>query len=453
MSVLGLGAPGAGAMTSQPNDPGLPLQWNLQMIGAPQVWPVATGTGITIAIVDSGVDLGHEDLRTKVIGHATCVGSNGDVTKCDGSGNAGQDDNGHGTHVAGIAAAATDNGLGVAGVAPDASILDVKVLAQSCDPLNGCDATGSADDVAAGIKYAADHGAAVINLSLGNASQSVIGPAFQSAIDYAFNKGAIPVISAGNNYVLPSGGALNAIVVGALARDGTKASYANSIGDAQWGLMAPGGEPDTAAGCQSHPIGVLSTYLNGYACLAGTSMAAPHVAGAAAILRSMGVSQKDTISRLLGTARKIAPAAVYGAGALDLAAAAGVTATTTTAPPVTTPDQGSQSTGEPAPGGITSSSSAPPTNSSSSVAPAPPGDLSGPTATAPAGVITLPGQRAAGPPPGGVVTRTAPSKGAVSTGLVAFAVVMAAGVSAAVGWFFLGGSHWARRTPRRPRDQ
>src|SRR5204863_3661510 len=142
----------ARAVPAQPNDPGFPLQWNLQMIGAPAAWSRGTGDKITIAIVDSGVDLAHPDLKDKVIGHVNCVGSGGDESKCvDG----GQDDNGHGTHVAGIAAAITNNGQGIAGVAPDAAILDVKVLSQSCDPVMGCDATGTTDDVAAGIKYAA----------------------------------------------------------------------------------------------------------------------------------------------------------------------------------------------------------------------------------------------------------------------------------------------------------
>src|SRR2546423_3627005 len=141
-SVVGGGS--ARAVPADPNDPGFPLQWNLQMIGAPAAWQHATGSGVTIAIVDSGVDLTHPELKDKVIGHVTCVGSAGDESKCvDG----GQDDNGHGTHVAGIAAASTVNGAGVAGVAPDAAILDVKVLTQSCDPLTaGCDATGSTDD-------------------------------------------------------------------------------------------------------------------------------------------------------------------------------------------------------------------------------------------------------------------------------------------------------------------
>ena len=445
-SFAGGGTARATPIPSEPSDPGFPLQWNLQMVGAPAAWQHGTGSGVTIAVVDSGVDLTHPELKDKVIGHVTCVGSAGDESKCvDG----GQDDNGHGTHVAGIAAATTNNGAGIAGVAPDAAILDVKVLTQSCDPVMGCDATGTADDVAAGIKFAADHGASVINLSLGNASQSVFGPAFQSAIDYAFGKGAIPVIAAGNNFVLPSGGALNAIVVGALDKSGTKASYSNGVGDAKWALMGPGGESDDSTTCANDPNGILSTYLGGYACLAGTSMAAPHVAGAAALLLSTpeySLSPQKVIDRLLATAKPVASCIVCGSGALDMAAAAsGATTTTTSAG-----DQSDLSTGPASPTSLDSSASSDSSSSSTEAPPAsaPSGDLGGPTSTTPAGVITLPNQRAAGSP-GGVTVHTPNKKGDVSAGLIAGAVALAAGVSTAVLLFFFRGSTWARRTPRR----
>jgi len=96
------------------------LQWGLERIGAPDAWSQATGRGVTIAVVDSGVDLQHQDLRAKVIGQVSCIGANGDEDRCTGSA---QDDNGHGTHVAGIVSAVTGNRIGVAGVAPAARVL------------------------------------------------------------------------------------------------------------------------------------------------------------------------------------------------------------------------------------------------------------------------------------------------------------------------------------------
>ncbi len=420
----------ASATPSEPNDPAFALQWNLGMIGAPEAWQAATGFGATVAIVDSGVDLQHEDLANKIVGAVSCIGANGDPSKCAPGG---QDDNGHGTHVAGIVAAATDNGRGVAGVAPDASILAVKVLDDT--------GSGSGTDVAAGIKYAADHGAAVINLSLGNVTQSVLGSSFQDALDYAFAKGALPVIAAGNNFVLPSGPIRHAIVVGALDRNGTRASYSD-IPTSQWVIMAPGGElGESDTSCQTAPVGVLSTYLGGYACLAGTSMAAPHVSGAAAVLRSQGYDAPGKIAdRLLATARVLSTTAGDGAGALDLAAAAGEPATPA---PGTTPDT-STTASDPAPGVTTSTDG---TASSSSSSSAPTGDATGPSPTSPP-VVSLPGQqRAAAPPAGRLTARSSGDDADVSSGVVAIAVVMAGGVSVATAWLFVRGHSWARRTP------
>lgn len=421
----------ARATPTTPKDPAFNLQWNLRMIGAPAAWQVATGFGTTIAIVDSGVDLGHEDLASKIVGDVTCVGSGGNSAKCKPGG---QDDYGHGTHVAGTAAASTDNGTGVAGVAPDASILAVKVL--------GSDGSGAGDDVAAGIKYAADHGAAVINLSLGNVSQSLIGSSFQGALDYAFNKGALPIIAAGNSFVLPSGPISHAIVVGALNRTGLKASYSN-ISSSQWVIAAPGGEPDdTEDTCSSSPAGVLSTYfMNRYACLAGTSMAAPHVSGAAAVLRGTGLTAQQTVDKLLSTARNLPTTSLDGAGALDLAAAVGEPPTP---PPSTTPEQ--TTVPEPSSGPVGGGGG----GGGGEIAVTPSGDVSGPTSTSPAGLIDPPGQRAAAPPAGRVTTRS-PRNNDLSAGIVAVAVVMAAGVSAALGWLFFRGQSWARRTPRLDR--
>jgi subtilisin family serine protease len=418
-------AASARAVPATPNDPAFPLQWNLRMIGAPSAWQVATGAGSTIAVVDTGVDLKHEDLKNKIVGHANCIGAGALGHACTDGSNAGQDDNGHGTHVAGIAAAATDNQTGVAGTAPGASILAVKVLDSG--------GSGSPDDVAAGIRYATDHGATVINLSLGNISQSLFGPSFQSALDYAFTHGALPVIAAGNNFVLPSGPITDAIVVGALNRAGLKASYSN-LQSSQWSIMAPGGEPDdTSDTCSTAPQGVLSTYLSDYACLSGTSMAAPHVSGAAAVVRNTGLTDPQSIvDKLRSTARSLPTTGLDGAGALDLAAAVGQ-------PPTPAPGDATTTT---APSGDDVGGS----ESSSSSAAAPPGDLGTPSPDS-AAAITLPTQRAAAPS-GRVTTRTpGNSDDGLSTGVVAVAVVMASGVSIALAWLLFRGQGWARRTP------
>ena len=167
------------ALDTIPNDPTWDLQYNLRAIHAPQGWDYATGSSaITIAILDSGVDLSHPDLAGKLLPGYDFVNTD----------SLPQDDFGHGTHVAGIAAASANNGIGVAGVSWGARILPVKVLNSG--------GGGSMSVVAQGITWAADQGAQVINLSLGgsNSSQTLI-----SAIDYAIAKGVIIVASAGNN--------------------------------------------------------------------------------------------------------------------------------------------------------------------------------------------------------------------------------------------------------------
>src|SRR2546423_13964691 len=118
--VAGLTLTPAGAS----NDPGYAKQWNLEKIGAPAAWARTTGAHVRFVIVDAGVDLGHEDLAGKVVAQTSCLKSKGDPGNCTGSG---QDDVGHGTHVAGIIAANKDNGTGVAGVAPDAELVVAKV--------------------------------------------------------------------------------------------------------------------------------------------------------------------------------------------------------------------------------------------------------------------------------------------------------------------------------------
>jgi subtilisin family serine protease len=352
--ALGLSSLGAPVAAGRPvaDDPVFAqgLQWGLARIGAERAWASGTGNGVTVAVVDSGIDLQHEDLTGKLTGQVSCIGSGGDPARCTGSA---QDDNGHGTHVSGIALAATGNGRGIAGVAPDARLLAVRVLANDCSS-SGCTASGTAADVAAGIVWAVDHGADIVNLSLGGGTlQSALGCAFCDAIDYAWSKGAIAVIAAGNDSVLPSGfGDEPAVIVTATTREDARASYSNmSSGifrQARWPVAAPGGEAETDpadCGTGGSPKGVLSTYWaagqhDQYACLAGTSMAAPHVSGALAVLLSMGLSPQAAIDRLLGTAADLgAPGrdSTFGFGRIDLGRAVGPVTATTTTPPATAP--------------------------------------------------------------------------------------------------------------------
>jgi subtilisin family serine protease len=443
------------------SDPGRSRQWALDRIGADEAWRVATGEGTTIAIVDSGIDVGHPDLRDKIAGTTDCVGQDDAPGGClDG---AGADDAGHGTHVAGISAAATDNREGIAGVAPAARLLAVRVLANSCppdaDPGSGaCEAEGTESDVAEGIRWAADHGADVINLSLGSVTQAVVGPGrvFADALAYAWDRGAIPVLVAGNDLLLPGSVVdVPAVVVSATARDDSRASYSSGVGNVRWAVAAPGGESDDASSCEAAtPNGILSTFFrpapdgsgtSGYACVAGTSMAAPHVTGALAVLRSAGLAPEDAVERLLATATDLGPAgpdSTFGAGRIDLAAAvaglaptgqpigpagstvpAGTDATTaTTAAPTTTGGPSEASTTAPTP---------------TTVAPGP-GETTPPVQTDDE-QLAANGAPAVGPP----------EDEALPTGIATLAVLAVALVSAGHAWRYLATHDVGRRTPRR----
>ena len=281
--------------------------------------------------------------------------------------------------MAGIAAAATGNGVGIAGVAPDAHLMPIKVLFKECPT---CQASGNAVDVEAGIRWAADRGADVINLSLGSTSSAVFGPDFEAAVRYAWDRGAIPVVAAGNQFVLTADfGDAPAVVVSATDRRDAAPGYSNGVGSSRWAIAAPGGDAgDTAESCSQagSPVGILSTYwapddgTAAYACLSGTSMAAPHVSGALAVLRGAGLSPEEAVTTLLATARDIGapgPDDVFGAGLVDLAAAAERLSTTppestSSVPPPTTP-------------GVSEATTAPPTVTSqpSATAVEPPGEV------------------------------------------------------------------------------
>lgn len=257
-----------------PNDTYFSYQYGPQKIQTPSAWDVTQSSQtVKIAIVDTGVQLNHPDLASKLLPGYDFV--SGDTVPNDG--------NGHGTHVAGIAAAVTNDGRGIAGVAPLASILPIRVLDD-----NG---SGSLSSIANGIIFAANQGAQVINLSLG-ATQGAA--TLQNAVDYAWNKGAVLVAAAGNDGVnIPNYPAYyNNVIAVALT---TSADYRSSFSNfGRWvEVAAPGSD-------------ILSTYTGSYyAYLSGTSMASPHVAGIAALLAAQGKSNAQIRTAIHNTADPI----------------------------------------------------------------------------------------------------------------------------------------------------
>ena len=273
----------------------------LDAVRLSQAWSITHGSrAIRIAIVDTGVDLDHPDLAPRIV-------TGKDFVNGDGSPD---DDAGHGTMVAGIAAATPNNGFGIAGAAWDASIIPVKVL----------DATGEGTDaeVASGISWAADQGAAVINLSLGGPGDS---PVLQQAVQYALAKDALVVAAAGNSASSePSYPAAYPGVLAVASTDdaGESSSFSNH---APWvDLAAPGEEIfSTVPGDRG---------TDRYATGSGTSFASPLVTGIAALVRAVnpGWSQTQVASRLEASARDLGPRGIddsYGHGLVDAAAALG----------------------------------------------------------------------------------------------------------------------------------
>jgi len=282
----------ASTMDEIPSDPRFAEQWGLAAIGAPAAWSITTGSAdVTIAIVDTGVDLTHPDLDGKIVPGWDFVNNDADP----------QDDNGHGTHVAGIAAAESNNGIGIAGVSWGARIMPIKVLNSS--------GSGSYADVAAGIVYAVDNGAEVINLSLGGSAPS---EALRAAIEYAYNANVVVVAAAGNTGaegLMYPAAYPQVIAVGAVDR--SLARVPSSSYGPELDLVAPG-------------VDILSTCMGGtYCAMSGSSMAVPHVAGALAILAGSrkGLTAPEYMSTLTSSVIDIGSAGrdIYsGAGMIDL---------------------------------------------------------------------------------------------------------------------------------------
>jgi subtilisin family serine protease len=296
------------------SDPFRDRQWGLDQIHAEQAWPTSTGSGTVVAVVDTGVDLAHPDLQGQLVPGATFTGcgkgggpcGNGDYRGPDGENN----DDEHGTHVAGIVAAATDNGIGVAGVAPDAKVMPVKVLEEG---------SGSYGDIAAGVRWAVDHGADVINLSLGAVPGAQLLPItgveteLADALAYARQHGVLAVAAAGNTATpLCNDPAFtnDVICVAATDRNEAKTWYSELPNKPDMkAVAAPGGA--ALVSCDDDIWSTVPTGTGSEACgesdydaYAGTSMATPHVAGVAALLYAQGRDVADVENVLLATSRQ-----------------------------------------------------------------------------------------------------------------------------------------------------
>jgi serine protease len=307
---------------TKPDDPLYKSQWHFDMVHAEDAWGTARGDGVVVAVIDTGVSPGLlgrgeksrwrrvPDLKeTEFVAGYNFVDDNGDPS----------DGNGHGTHVAGTIAQSTNNALGVAGLAHKAKIMPIKVLSDR--------GSGTVADIANGIRFAADHGAKVINMSLGGGLYSAT---LARAVKYAHDKGVTVVCAAGNGgrekveYPAAYDGC---VAVSALGPDGKLAFY-SSYGR-ELDIAAPGGDTRVDLNKDGLPDGVLQDTIargdptkHGFFPFQGTSMATPHVAAVAALVISAGVTDPDRVERVLeSTARDLGDKTRYGAGGLDAAGA------------------------------------------------------------------------------------------------------------------------------------
>jgi serine protease len=310
----------AAPLTFTPDDPYFSLQWNLNAIQAPRAWDVSDGENVVVAVLDSGIAYeDYQQYRQAPDLQETRFIAGYDFVNNDAHPN---DDGGHGSHVAGTIAQSTNNAVGVAGVAYNATLMPVKVL--------NARGQGSFDALAQGIIFAADHGARVINMSLSGRKTSQL---LVDAINYATDKGVLIVAAAGN-----SGGAVEypaaydrVLAVGSVEFQQQRAQYSNY--GPQVSVVAPGGDTHADINGDGYPDGVLqqtftpgdySTFQLKY--MEGTSMAAPHVAGVAALLFAFnpGASADQVRQAIESTAMDLgAPGRDddYGYGLVQAAAA------------------------------------------------------------------------------------------------------------------------------------
>ena len=295
------------------DDPRRGELWWFDVLGVEAAWEISRGDGVVVAVVDTGVQLDHPDLTGQLV-----VAEDGSVGRdlLEGGAVVG-DPNGHGTLVAGLIAARAGNGVGVAGVAPGASILPVRVL----------DATGRgrASTLDAGIRWAVDNGADVVNLSL-EVEETDDGPAAtlvapNAAIDYAWERGVVVVAATGNGGAAAAGYPDGApvVLVGATDRDDELAAFSDA--DRADALLAPGTDMVTTW-CRPREGGC--DEVTRYGVGTGTSFAAPVASGVVALLLAAGLGPEQAVRVLRETAVDLGPPGPddrFGVGRIDAAAA------------------------------------------------------------------------------------------------------------------------------------
>jgi subtilisin family serine protease len=281
---------GASAATSAPNDPwyATGAQWGLLEAGFPAAWCASTGAGALIAVIDGGVDFGHPDLAGKSAGSYSVIPPPPPGVP---------PYTGHATHVAGIAAADTNNGVGMAGAAPDASLYSVRML-----DANG---QGSSTDLAAAIDYVTNSvapgwsGPVVMNISVGAVTNST-PPEVDAALQRAARNPRIGIALAAGDQPGTSGYDQErgrAMVVGALTQAGGYAGYSPTSGI---NVSAAGGASNSSG--TNVGTGIVSTYTGGqYAWQTGTSMSTPLVSAALALLMSRGYNNTAAYQRIQST--------------------------------------------------------------------------------------------------------------------------------------------------------